>query len=570
MAAAPYQDDDAQSFTTVETAEPVFSGDFATLTPDNIAARAAFDGVVAFLEAGTASADPYHAQFLSVNVASEPATADSPSSQTSSPSTPPPPTQGHYRLSLDKLPEGPNASWRIGRGSAHTNGFGNGVDLLLVPPGQHRGQGVANVHALISIHRLSGAFMLRSTSNRPIKYLSAAEDGRDLVLRRGEQTVIYRTENRFRIGELDYILTIDVEHESHFEKIRNEFITSVLAQPSLPHPQLDVIPQPYHQKIAGYIIHKPISSGAFGMVRSAVDSRTGDPVAVKRVSCRSYRDVRAVDTEMRIACRFLPRGGYDENCNIIPLLSQWCEHVSTPPCGRTPEDIFLAMPLARTDFAHLDWSAITMDVRLALFHCTLTGLSRIHASNVMHRDISSKNLLVCSLHPPSAAICDFGKAIDKPYDTETAIGPIDTVAPEVWQATPARPYGPAVDVWSMGYAWLSTFGSLLRFFSAANNRKTDEKRHQRIQLELDERVKAGIIPAALGSLIRSMMEYNPRFRYTAAQALEHPVWISLVTRRSVGSDDGNAAKRARLLSPEADDPPEPPKPPSPLPDTEPN
>ena len=577
-----------RSYTTEATPEVVYCGDFATLVPENASATSALNAVVAFLETGTTTAtataasddqshpsststsaeEPYHRRFLSLELPSPPSPSlapetESPASSFSSTTSdrPTPAARGHYRLSLDILPEGPASSWRIGKGSRNKHvtehNTQRGVDILLVPPNEHHGSGVANVHALLAIHPLSGALMLRSTSSHPVIYLSAAEDGGDVVLCRGEQTVIFKAVNRLRFGALDYILTMRVEVESHFQVLRDQFITTILEAPALPHPKLDVMPQPYHHKAAGYIMHKPISTGAFGMVRSAIDSSTGNPLAVKRISIKNKRDTHAIHLEVRIAQLFRHDGpGTGAESGVIPVLSSWCEHNQRPPCGSAPEDAFLAMPLALADFGDTDWPSIDMTDRLALFRGTLVGLARIHAAGIMHRDISPKNLLVCSYNPPIAAICDFGKATQSRHSTTTAIGPIPMVAPEVWTASPRRPYGPALDIWSLGYAWLSTFGPLNWVLSSAGNAKTDESRCRGIHRVLDDRARKGEVPRRLGALMQSMLAYEPSQRCTAAQALEHSVWDPppIASRPVVdlaGVSDGQGpAKRPRLLTPE--------------------
>jgi len=547
----------------VGTTEITYSGHFATITPDNCAAASAFGNVVAFLEnrevslpsAEAGVTEPYHTRFLSLPVPSSEKTGLIPPSDDALDEGP-----GRYLLSLDVLPEGPGAAWRFGRGDArlrnHSGDQDGGVDILLVPPQQHKG--VANVHGMIYIHRRSGSLMLRSTSSHPMRYLSAAPDGKDLVLRSGDQTVIYKTANRLRIGELDYLLTIHVEHEGHFETLRNQFISTILEEPALPHPKLDPIPKPYHQKMGGYVMHRTISAGAFGVVRSGVSSKSGDPVAIKRLSRKG--NPSAIETEIRIARIFTPaENGMD---GVIPILSAWCEHGSPSPCGDAFEDFFVAMPLARTDFAHASWESMPMTTRLKLFWHTLVGLSRIHAAGVMHRDISAKNLLIQSFDPPIAAICDFGKATQKVQSTYTAIGPIETVAPEVWSAA-AQGYGPVVDVWSLGYAWLTTYGSLRHVFSSQRDHKTDEGRARRIRVELEKRVRADEtgIPRALADLLGRMLEFQPARRYTAAQALQHHVWRDLT--RPSDSGEEKEAKRRRLLTPEPE-----PSGTSPIPDTE--
>jgi serine/threonine protein kinase len=237
---------------------------------------------------------------------------------------------------------------------------------------------------------------------------------------------------------------------------------------------------------------------------------------------------------------------------VIPLLAAWCEHGVRPACGESPEDVFLAMPLAITDFGHAPWPSIPLASRLALLRYTLLGIARIHAAGIIHRDVSVKNLLVRSLDPPVAAVCDFGKATDRPHSTNTAIGPIETVAPEVWMSAPHNPYGRSVDMWSLGYAWLSTFGHLRGIVSASGSLKTDATRALGIRRELDRRARSGAMPADLGNLLRQMMDVDPRQRYTAEQALRHPTWNLL--SKTVSDEGGDRAKRRRLLTPEEEEP----------------
>jgi hypothetical protein len=314
------------SSSTNEANDEPFSNRFAFLTPDNVRAAAALVTVVA---SHTPSLLQHQRKFIEVVDAK---TSSSPSSPSSSSSSSPASSKsleekkktldsGHqqdsvttspYRfvLDLDQLPSGPNLSWQIGKG--HAKKEHHGVDLMLCHPNDLlNSRLVSQVVALISIHPASGAFMLQAISSRcPITYLSG-DGNRDIVLKAGAKTVLHMTENRLRIGPttleaLDYVLRIDVADEARFRAVRDEVLQYHVAPDSMhyprldPHWHLDALPKQAHHRVRDVVIHRTISSGAFGIVRSGVHTLTGAAVAIKTIHCKS-RDVRSIKNELQIA-----------------------------------------------------------------------------------------------------------------------------------------------------------------------------------------------------------------------------------------------------------------------------
>ena len=280
---------------------------FATLAPDNPAAHSAFEAVVTYV-----SGDPesYHGGFITRS-------DDNPESH------------GHYVFTFDQLPEVTQGFWRIGKGTSKIDTT-RGVDILLARPGHNSASLVANVHAVILLHPDSGAFILRSTSKHPIRYLSGDGDD-DLVLRHGEQAVLHMTANRFRFGPLDYLFTFRVEDETRFALARDAFIQSVTqpASSDLPHPQLDRLPRQVHHRIRDVIIHKTMGHGAFGMVKSGIHARTGQPLAIKLLQWKSGAKGQ-IDRELEIAKLF--RDASRIICYPLPCLVS----VFNPHVGRIP------------------------------------------------------------------------------------------------------------------------------------------------------------------------------------------------------------------------------------------
>lgn len=172
---------------------------------------------------------------------------------------------------------------------------------------------------------------------------------------------------------------------------------------------------------------------------------------------------------------------------------------------------------------------------MTLFRQTLLGLDAIHSRRIMHRDISPRNLLIDSFQPPRAGICDFGKAKRGIQGTETGIGPIHTVAPEVWAA--AGPYSSAIDVWSLAYAWLWTFQRRTDVKC-----RTDARRQASLMATIEHVYQGGDISSDFADLLRSMLAYDAHQRPTAEKALLHAAWDGIEAAASVGDTECNSPR----------------------------
>lgn len=172
--------------------------------------------------------------------------------------------------------------------------------------------------------------------------------------------------------------------------------------------------------------------------------------------------------------------------------------------------------LCRSDFAHIDWNRIPFPIRLTLLKDTLTGLNTLHEQGLMHRDITVKNLLVVTLSPPEAALCDFGRTIEADESSDTAIGPKCTLAPEVWEQ---RSYNNKIDVWSLAFAWVDTFVPEL-----PRPEYIDRTTHREIFNFIQFLLHVGKILEQFAILLRQMLAWDPRERLSSEEALEHPCW----------------------------------------------
>jgi serine/threonine protein kinase len=149
---------------------------------------------------------------------------------------------------------------------------------------------------------------------------------------------------------------------------------------------------------------------------------------------------------------------------------------------------------------------------------------------IMHRDIRPANMLQLSSKPAQAAICDFGKAIEAESSKYTAIGPVHTVAPEVWDIAYQGAYTRSIDIWAFGYA----IAEILRCPGAYNcgNPAITRERHETILEALRIHARQDPEDDDLVDLAIWMLAWQPKLRPTAAEALKHKCWAPIRTYSS--------------------------------------
>ena len=215
---------------------------------------------------------------------------------------------GHFVLSLEDLAfEGSSLGWRAGSGSGRLREQQRGVELLIVPP-RSKGHHVAPQHALLRFHLKSGILMLCGIhDSHPVTYF--LDDRKEpILLRKNEKYVLLNTVNRFQLGRLEFKLVfedLDDEGYSEFLAARNKIFEMAGLEP--PSPYFQAMPRSRYRHILGDIVlHDVISCGTFGMVYAAIDSRTGEPLAVKelRIKDKYVQKSKELQNEIGIATSF--------------------------------------------------------------------------------------------------------------------------------------------------------------------------------------------------------------------------------------------------------------------------
>ncbi|KAG0475764.1 hypothetical protein HPP92_015450 [Vanilla planifolia] len=179
-----------------------------------------------------------------------------------------------------------------------------------------------------------------------------------------------------------------------------------------------------------YRIGEVIGKGSYGVVCSALDTHTGEKVAIKKINdiFEHVSDATRILREIKLL-RLL------RHPDIVEI-----KHILLPPSRREFKDIYVVFELMESDLHQVIKANddLTPEHYQFFLYQLLRGLKYIHTANVFHRDLKPKNILAnadCKLK-----ICDFGLARVAFNDTPTAIFWTDYVATRWCANEKARRY----------------------------------------------------------------------------------------------------------------------------------
>ncbi|KAJ8486238.1 hypothetical protein OPV22_018723 [Ensete ventricosum] len=194
-----------------------------------------------------------------------------------------------------------------------------------------------------------------------------------------------------------------------------------------------------------YHVQEVIGKGSYGVVGAAIDTHTGEKVAIKKINdvFEHISDATRILREIKLL-RLL------RHPDIVEI-----KHIMLPPSRREFKDIYVVFELMESDLHQVIKANddLTPEHHQFFLYQLLRALKYIHAANVFHRDLKPKNILAnadCKLK-----ICDFGLARVAFNDAPSAIFWTDYVATR-WYRAPElcgsffSKYTPAIDIWSIG------------------------------------------------------------------------------------------------------------------------
>ncbi|KAI3703935.1 hypothetical protein L1987_74131 [Smallanthus sonchifolius] len=295
-----------------------------------------------------------------------------------------------------------------------------------------------------------------------------------------------------------------------------------------------------------YKILEIIGKGSYGVVCSAVDTHTGEKVAIKKITDIFEHASDAIRILREIKLLRLLR-----HPDIVEI-----KRIMLPPSRRAFKDIYVVFELMESDLHQVIKANddLTHEHHRFFLYQMLRALKYMHTANVFHRDLKPKNILAnanCKLK-----ICDFGLARVAFNDAPTAVLWTDYVATR-WYRAPelcgsfSSKYTPAIDIWSIGCIFaevltgkplfpgksvvhqLDLITDLLGTPSAdtISRVRNDKARKYLMDMRKKQPVSFSqkftkVDPLAL-RLLQRMLAFDPKDRPTAEEALADPYFKGL-------------------------------------------
>ena len=291
----------------------VFSGDFARLVPRNQVAQMLFSQTFVYVEKN----DTFHLQFID-RTGSEPFPGSgepveesteyetSPDTDTEDPRFKSIQNSGHFVLSFDKnrAPEMPHLGWRVGKGTSKSP-VHRGVDLLLAKPGDILSKSLASVHMLFRFNLRSGFLMLRGGSLKASVEFKMGSVWEKLEYK--EEQLMYQPATMLRAGACEYELeyTIAEKHRDSYLRERNHFLEKISLSKHYVQVAFQKMPGDSYVQRGRYLEFGTQGSGAFGWITQGVDTKTGEPIAIKELRIDKPGSRVEVMAEVSMGRRFL-------------------------------------------------------------------------------------------------------------------------------------------------------------------------------------------------------------------------------------------------------------------------
>uniref|UniRef100_A0A8C2WEB8 Mitogen-activated protein kinase 4 n=1 Tax=Cyclopterus lumpus TaxID=8103 RepID=A0A8C2WEB8_CYCLU len=291
-----------------------------------------------------------------------------------------------------------------------------------------------------------------------------------------------------------------------------------------------------------FVDPRPLGTGVTGLVLSAVDQRTGQRVAIKKLVMRDAVTVKHAMREVKITRRL-------HHENVVRV------HEVLAPYGRPlPRDptqlsaLYIFQECMETDLARLlEQGPLTTGHATLLFYQLLRGLKFIHSANVLHRDLKPANIFI-NTDQLLLKIGDFGLAriVDPHYSHK---GYLSEGLVTKWYCSPRlllspNNYTKAIDMWAAGCILAEMLTGRMLFAGAHELEQMqlildtvpvlrEEDRQDLLQV-MPSYVSHGwkvkkafseLLPevdAQAVDFLERILTFNPMDRLTAEAALSHP------------------------------------------------
>ncbi|XP_058680225.1 serine/threonine-protein kinase PAK 1-like [Ammospiza caudacuta] len=244
-----------------------------------------------------------------------------------------------------------------------------------------------------------------------------------------------------------------------------------------------------------------IGSGTFGDVCRAVDNTTGGEVAIKKINLKGLRKKKLKANELMVM-------KINRNPNLINYLDSFL----------VGDELWLVMEFmdGGTLSDIISKTCLSEDQTAAISRECLQGLDFLHSNDVIYRDVKSCNILLRT--DGSVKLADFGlfvKLTPEQSRRSSVAGTSGWLAPEV---VTGQPYGPKVDIWSLGIVGIEMVEQEVPCRNATPvSAKQRTARGERPQLRQPNRFSS-----CLCDFLSCCLQTDEQKRWSAKELLKHP------------------------------------------------
>ena len=252
---------------------------------------------------------------------------------------------------------------------------------------------------------------------------------------------------------------------------------------------------------------KLIGSGAYSVVARATDTKTGEPVAIKRIAEVFYdaQEAKKVLREIRLLRDF-------HHSNVISLIA-----LIPPASMETFDDIFMVTSFMESDLRRIIKSRQLLEPGRVRSYTAqlLAGLHHVHCHAGIHRDLKPANILVSPNTKTPATpfgllrLCDFGLARVDPTAAAEAEKPAQSKR-EMEAATQVDPVSDPEDAADADDSSAARAPPMLKKQMTSY---VVTRWYRAPEVILRERYSSALDMWAVGCILKEMLELTPASKF---------------------------------------------------------